>query len=67
MLVRGLDILHSLLVECVDLGQEGVGHRVAPLTDLSCLGLARVLRLFPPAVSSLVLVRGQTSLALTES
>ena len=51
--MRGLDVLHSLFVECVDLGQEGVGHGVAPLTDLSRLALAGVLRLLPPAVSSL--------------
>ena len=59
--MRGLDILHSLLVECVDLGQEGVGHGVAPLADLSCLALSGVLGLLPPAVSSLVItVQGQT-------
>ena len=57
VLVGRFDILHSLLVECVDLGQEGVGDSVAPLTDLGSLVLPGVLRLLSPAVSSLVLVK----------
>merc|ERR1711902_92144 len=54
MLVRRLDIFHSLLVEAVHLCEQGIGHGVTPPLHEPRLVAAPGLHLLPLAISARV-------------
>ena len=60
MLVRRLDIFHSLLVEAVHLCEQGIGHGVTPLLHEPRLVAAPGLHLLPLAISALKQRRGMS-------
>ena len=51
--MRRLDIPDPLLMEAVDLGEQGVGHGVGPLLDEAGLVATPALHLLPLPVSAL--------------
>ena len=58
MLVRRLDIFHSLLMEAVHLCEQGIGHGVTPLLHEPRLVASPGLHLLPLTISSLKHRRG---------